>query len=356
MITRMAEPFPGGCNVGPHKHRPAQLREAPTRPASRESALMELAYIPSPSQGVWHIGPLPIRAYALCIIAGIAAALWLTRRRWVKLGGNPDDVVDITLWAVPFGIVGGRLYHVITDPELYFKSGEQPIRALYIWDGGLGIWGAVALGALGAWIGCRRRGVPLAAFADALAPGLILAQAIGRWGNYFNQELYGDPTTLPWGLKITYTDANGQLAHGVFQPTFLYESLWDLACVALLLYADRRWNFHSARLFALYVACYTAGRGWIESLRTDHANHFLGLRLNDWTSLLCFVSAVGYLIVSRNRPEPENRLGRSRLVPEGPAQDDATADEAEPAESEGETADDAAAETADNPEKHTPRV
>ncbi|WP_042393056.1 prolipoprotein diacylglyceryl transferase [Streptacidiphilus carbonis] len=324
---------------------------------------MELAYIPSPSQGVWHIGPLPIRAYALCIILGIAAALWLTRRRWIKLGGNPDDVVDITLWAVPFGIVGGRLYHVITDPELYFKSGEQPIRALYIWDGGLGIWGAVALGALGAWIGCRRRGVPLAAFADALAPGLILAQAIGRWGNYFNQELYGDPTTLPWGLKITYIDSSGQTAHGVFQPTFLYESLWDLACMALLLYADRRWNFHSGRLFALYVACYTAGRGWIESLRTDHANHILGLRLNDWTSLICFLVAVGYLIVSRNRPEPERRLGRSGLAPEGPAPDDAAMDDvaSEPAETTAtaepsEPSDDAADEPAGDAEKHTPRV
>jgi len=251
---------------------------------------MELAYIPSPSQGVWHIGPIPIRAYALCILAGIAAALWLTRRRWTRLGGNADDVLDITLWAVPIGIVGGRLYHVITDPELYFKAGEQPIRALYIWDGGLGIWGAVALGAVGAWIGCRRKGVPLAGFADALAPGLILAQAIGRWGNYFNQELYGDPTT------------------------FLYESLWDIGCVFLLLWADRTWSMHSARLFALYAAAYTAGRGWIEALRDDHANRFLGLRLNDWTSLIVFLCAVAYLIATRDKPAPENPIGRSRIT------------------------------------------
>jgi len=276
---------------------------------------MELAYIPSPSQGVWHIGPIPIRAYALCILAGIAAALWLTRRRWVKLGGNPDDVLDITLWAVPFGIVGGRLYHVITDPELYFKSGEQPIRALYIWDGGLGIWGAVALGAVGAWIGCRRKGVPLSGFADALAPGLILAQAIGRWGNYFNQELYGDPTKMPWGLLIDPAHrppATPNLA--TYQPTFLYESLWDIGCVFLLLWADRRWNMHSARLFALYAAAYTAGRGWIEALRDDHANRFLGLRLNDWTSLIVFLCAVAFLIATRNKPAPENPIGRSRIT------------------------------------------
>jgi len=159
-----------------------------------------LAYLPSPSQGVWHLGPLPIRAYALCIIAGIIVALIMTQRRWTARGGDPEAILDVALWAVPFGIVGGRLYHLITDPELYFTTGKDPIKALYIWDGGLGIWGAVALGAVGAWIGCRRRGISLLAFGDALAPGLIVAQALGRWGNYFNQELYGAPTTLPWAL------------------------------------------------------------------------------------------------------------------------------------------------------------
>ena len=292
---------------------------------------MELAYIPSPSQGVWHIGPVPIRAYALCILVGIAAAMWLTRRRWIKLGGNADDIIDVCLWAVPFGIVGGRVYHVITDPELYFKAGEQPIRALYIWDGGLGIWGAVALGAVGAWIGCRRKGIPLSSFADALAPGLILAQAIGRWGNYFNQELYGDPTTMPWGLKID-TISGGVAVHGVFQPTFLYESLWDLAVCGLLLWADRRWNLHSARLFALYVACYTAGRGWIESLRTDHANEFFGVRLNDWTALIFFLLSVGFLIATRNRPTPSpaELLGDSLVVSDETADPEPRGSEDEP--------------------------
>ncbi|WP_063775142.1 prolipoprotein diacylglyceryl transferase [Streptacidiphilus anmyonensis] len=288
---------------------------------------MELAYIPSPSQGVWHLGPVPIRAYALCILAGIAAAIWLTRKRWIKLGGNPEDVFDVALWAVPFGIVGGRLYHVITDPELYFKAGEQPIRALYIWDGGLGIWGAVALGAVGAWIGCRRKGIPLSGFADALAPGLILAQAIGRWGNWFNQELYGNPTKLPWGLEINKINADGSVVHGVFQPTFLYESLWDLMLVFVLLYADRRWSMHNGRLFALYVSGYTLGRFWIEALRSDHANRFLGLRLNDWTALLLFLAGLVYLYVTRNKPAPENPIGASRINP--PA--DESPDEADPA-------------------------
>ncbi|SEM42201.1 prolipoprotein diacylglyceryl transferase [Streptacidiphilus jiangxiensis] len=307
---------------------------------------MELAYIPSPSQGVWHLGPVPIRAYALCILAGIAAAIWLTRKRWIKLGGNPEDVFDVALWAVPFGIVGGRLYHVITDPELYFKAGEQPIRALYIWDGGLGIWGAVALGAVGAWIGCRRKGIPLSGFADALAPGLILAQAIGRWGNWFNQELYGNPTTLPWGLKIDKINADGTSVHGVFQPTFLYECLWDLAIVGLLLYADRRWKMHNGRLFALYVAGYTLGRFWVEALRSDHANRFLGLRLNDWTALLLFAASVIFLIATRNKPVPENPIGASRIAP--PAVDPSQADpsQAEPSGAPEDADEDAAGDTA----------
>jgi prolipoprotein diacylglyceryl transferase len=287
---------------------------------------MELAYIPSPSQGVWHLGPVPIRAYALCILAGIAAAIWLTRKRWIKLGGNPEDVFDVALWAVPFGIVGGRLYHVITDPELYFKAGEHPIRALYIWDGGLGIWGAVALGAVGAWIGCRRKGIPLAGFADALAPGLVLAQAIGRWGNWFNQELYGNPTRLPWGLEINKINPDGTSVHGVFQPTFLYESLWDLLIVFVLLYADRRWTMHNGRLFALYVCGYTLGRFWTEALRSDHANRILGMRLNDWTAVLLFVAGLVFLYVTRNKPVPENPIGASRIAPPEVGGESATED------------------------------
>jgi prolipoprotein diacylglyceryl transferase len=265
---------------------------------------MMLAYLPSPPGGVWYLGPIPIRAYALCIIAGILVAVWWTRRRWVVCGGAAHDVLDVATWAVPFGIIGARLYHVITDPEFYFAPGRDPVRALYIWDGGLGIWGAVALGAVGAWIGCRRRGIRLADFADAMAPGLVVAQAIGRFGNYFNQELYGGPSTLPWAVKIDPAHRPPATPDiGLYQPTFLYESLWDIGVAVLLVWAGRRFGLRNGRLFALYVAAYTTGRAWIEALRVDHANHFLGLRLNDWTSLVVFVAAIAFLLLRRPRRE-----------------------------------------------------
>jgi prolipoprotein diacylglyceryl transferase len=265
-------------------------------------------YLPSPPQGVWHLWSIPIRAYALFILTGIVVATWWTRRRWMARGRDGDEILDIVMWAVPFGIIGGRLYHVITDPELYFAAGKDPIRALYIWDGGLGIWGAVALGAVGALIACRRLGVRLSDFADAAAPGLVLAQGIGRWGNYFNQELYGSPTTLPWALEID--PAHRPLATpniGLYHPTFLYESLWDVGVAVLLVWAGSRFAMRNGRLFALYVAAYTVGRAWIEALRVDHANHFFGLRLNDWTSLVVFLAAVAFLLLrKRGVDEPSD--------------------------------------------------
>ena len=165
-----------------------------------------LAYLPSPTQSVWHLSPLPIHAYALCIVAGILVALRVAANRWRTAGGHEGELWDISGWAIVFGITGGRLYHVVSDPELYFKHGEHPLNALKIWDGGLGIWGAVALGGLGAWIGCRRKGIQLSVFADAAAPGIVAAQGVGRWGNWFNNELYGGPTSLPWGLRVHCLD------------------------------------------------------------------------------------------------------------------------------------------------------
>ncbi|MFL6137601.1 MAG: prolipoprotein diacylglyceryl transferase [Frankiaceae bacterium] len=262
-----------------------------------------VAEIPSPAQGVWHLGPFPVRAYALAIIVGVVVCVWIGDRRWVARGGLKGTVPDVALWAVPFGLVGGRIYHVITDPELYFSHDDwHPLGALEIWRGGLGIWGAISLGAVGAWIGCRRRGIALPPFADAAAPGIVVAQAIGRWGNYFNQELFGRHTDLPWALRITHGDAPG-----LYHPTFLYESLWDLSLAFLLVWADRRWRMGHGRVFALYVAGYTAGRGWIEALRVDQAHHVLGLRLNDWTSVLLFAGAVAYLVLTR-------RMGREPVV------------------------------------------
>jgi prolipoprotein diacylglyceryl transferase len=263
---------------------------------------MTLASIPSPAQGVWHLGPVPVRAYALCIIAGVVLAVWLGEKRWVARGGRPGDVTEVATWMVPMGILGGRIYHVLTTPAPYFGSGGDPIKALYIWEGGLGIWGAVALGGVGAWIGCRRRGIPLPPFADALAPGIALAQAVGRFGNYFNQELFGRPTGLPWGLEIDSAHRPDGLEDQLtFHPTFLYEALWNVGVAALVVWADRRFKLGHGRAFALYVAAYAAGRFWIEALRVDPATHVLGLRLNDWTSLVVFFGAVVYLVVSARR-------------------------------------------------------
>ena len=262
---------------------------------------MVLTAIPSPPRAVWHIGPFPLRAYAFFIIVGIVVAIWIGERRWVARGGRRGTVSDIAVWAVPFGLVGGRLYHVVTAPELYFGAGRRPIEALYIWQGGLGIWGAIALGFVGAWIGCRRRGIPTGAFADAVAPGIAVAQAIGRLGNWFNQELYGRATDLPWAVHITRPADGGQ--PGYYHPTFLYEILWNLGVAALVVWADRRFRLGRGRAFALYVAAYTVGRAWIEALRIDPAHHFLGLRLNHWTSLVVFLGAVAYLILRRGPRE-----------------------------------------------------
>ncbi|MDQ6641217.1 MAG: prolipoprotein diacylglyceryl transferase [Actinomycetota bacterium] len=268
-------------------------------------------FIPSPGQGVWHLGPIPIRAYALCIIAGVIAAVWFGERRWAARGGTHGEIGDIAIWGVPFGLVGARLYHVATDHYLYFGKGGHPLQALEIWHGGLGIWGAIAGGILGGAIAARRRGIRMLPLLDALAPALLLAQAIGRWGNYFNQELFGRATTLPWGLKIDPSHwPNGRtFSPGtVFHPTFLYESLWNLSGVGLLLWADRRFDLGRGRVFALYVMVYTAGRGWIESLRIDtiELNNVLGLRWGVWMSIVLFVVAAIYFVwAGRKRPGRE---------------------------------------------------
>jgi prolipoprotein diacylglyceryl transferase len=284
-----------------------------------------LASIPSPSQGVWNLGPLPIRAYALCIIAGIVLAVWWGNRRYVERGGEPGVIMDIAIWAVPFGIVGGRLYHVITDNQLYFgPNGAGLGAALRIWDGGLGIWGAVALGAVGTWIGARRAGVLLPPVADAVAPGVAAAQALGRWGNYFNQELFGAPTNAPWGLEIDVAHRPaGYEQFTTFHPTFLYESLWMIGVALAVVWADRRFRLGHGRVFALYVFLYCTGRLWIESLRIDEAHHILGLRLNVWTSIVVGIGALIYLIVSaRMRPGREEILTRDATA-EAPLQDHA---------------------------------
>ncbi|WP_282086146.1 prolipoprotein diacylglyceryl transferase [Streptomyces tendae] len=306
---------------------------------------MELAFIPSPSRGVLHLGPIPLRGYAFCIIIGVFVAVWLGNRRWIARGGRPGTVADIAVWAVPFGLIGGRLYHVITDYQLYFSEGRDWVDAFKIWEGGLGIWGAIAFGAVGAWIGARRRGVPMPAYADAVAPGIALAQAIGRWGNWFNQELYGKATDLPWAVEITST-SDGRVP-GTYHPTFLYESLWCIGVALLVIWADRRFKLGHGRAFALYVAAYCAGRFWIEYMRVDDAHHILGLRLNNWTALFVFLLAVLYIVLSaRMRPgreavvEPgaETAVGDAGSEGGKDAKEDPGADAADTATEDGDEA------------------
>ncbi|MGX7680365.1 prolipoprotein diacylglyceryl transferase [Jatrophihabitans sp. DSM 45814] len=279
------------------------------------------AAIPSPTVSVIRLGPLPIHIYALCIVAGILLAIWLTNRRWRARGGGEHDVGDVAGWAVIFGILGGRIYHVITDPELYFEKGRHPLDAFKIWDGGLGIWGAIALGGVGAYIGCRRHNLSFVAFADAAAPGVIFAQALGRLGNWFNNELYGRATTLPWRLAIHDMDvANGRPQPctfgdigksicGYYQPTFLYELIWNVVVGVLLLWADRRFRLARGQVFALYVMGYTAGRYVIESLRSDHANHILGMRVNNWVAILVFLGGLVIFIRQRGKERSTARKG-----------------------------------------------
>ncbi|MDR6987578.1 prolipoprotein diacylglyceryl transferase [Paenarthrobacter nitroguajacolicus] len=286
------------------------------------AAAMVPMSIPSPSWSGFDIplpwGTLRIHAYALCILAGIIVGLWLTSARWKRRGAPEGSLWDIAIWAIPFGIIGGRLYHVFSSPDAYFGPGFDGTGDLslipQIQRGGLGIWGAVLLGAVGAWIGCRRAGVKLTAFLDAAAPGLLLAQAIGRLGNWFNQELFGAPTTLPWGLEIDPANANfpADMAAGtLFHPTFLYEMLWNLAGVAILLLLDKKFTFRWGRLFWLYAVYYTLGRVWIEALRIDDAEQInlfgITTRLNVWTSIFVLIAALAifFILGRRGRPVPD---------------------------------------------------
>jgi prolipoprotein diacylglyceryl transferase len=286
-----------------------------------------LASIPSPSSGTISIGPLELRAYGLMIAIGVIVAVWVAGKRFEAKGiGTMEDMQAIALWAVPAGVIGARLYHVITD---YQRFEDHPFDAVKIWEGGLGIWGGVFLGVLvGIWR-ARKRGIPTGPGLDAVAPAIALAQAIGRWGNWFNQELFGRPTTLPWGLEIDVSKRPaGYLSDETFHPTFLYESLWLVVIALVLLWLDTRRPMRPGRLFALYVAMYCFGRFWIERMRIDEANKILGLRVNEWTSGIGFLLAAGYLLVDwlRHRHEPpvEEPVDGDGV----PVEDDVAVDEA----------------------------
>ncbi|MBJ7286456.1 MAG: prolipoprotein diacylglyceryl transferase [Candidatus Nanopelagicus sp.] len=273
--------------------------------------------IPSPGSSALSLGPVTIHYYALCIIAGIATAVWLGRKRYAASGGNPDDVSDAAVWAVPFGIIGGRIYHVISSPQNYFGDGGNPADAFRVWQGGLGIWGAISLGAFGAYLYFRTHQTTLnfLQFLDSLAPGIIIAQAIGRVGNWFNQEVFGKPTNLPWALEIKPSNRpDGYSEFSTFHPTFLYELIWCLIIAFLLIKLPgflKNTVKNQGDIFALYVTGYTLGRLWIEAIRIDEANYILGFRLNIWVSLLVLSCSILYLFRSQRRATPTKTASES---------------------------------------------
>jgi len=264
--------------------------------------------IPSPPISSFAFGPLTIHFYALFILTGIVIAVWVAQRRLAAQGAEKGIVLDIALWAVPFGIVGGRLYHVVTHPSDYFFPGADLWKVLFVWEGGLAIFGAIIAGGVGSYIACRRRGLRFWAFADALVPGLLLAQAFGRFGNYFNQELYGGPTTLPWGLQIDPTNAAfpaGLPAGTLFHPLFLYEMIWNTIGAFLIIYLERRLRLHSGKTVGLYFIWYGSGRAFFESLRLDPTEFvFAGLKANVITSLILAVIGIILITVQTRRQLP----------------------------------------------------
>jgi phosphatidylglycerol---prolipoprotein diacylglyceryl transferase len=267
---------------------------------------MPVAVLPSPSRSLWHIGPIPVRAYAICVVAGIVVGLWIASRRYREVGGRPGMILDIATAAIPVGLLGARLYSVLTDIGFYFGQGHDWVNVFRIWDGGLGIPGAVAGGALGAWVVCRRERVRLAPVAGAVAPALAFAQAIGRWGNWFDQQLYGRPTSLPWAVEISPEHRlAGYLNFATFQPTFLYESLWDALVGVAVIFAVRRLLLSGDRAFALYAGLYAFGRFWTQGLEINYTPHVLGLRIGQVVMILVVAGAIVYLCLTRHERGPD---------------------------------------------------
>lgn len=264
------------------------------------SAATVFASIPSPPQNVWHLGPLPLRAYGILIGIGMLVAVFITRKRYAARGGDPELVYDVALWAIPFGIVGARVYHMITSPQGY-SSGADFWETFKIWHGGMAIMGGISMGILGGWIAMRLKKARVAPFVDSVAPALLIAQAIGRLGNWFNQELFGGPTTLPWGLEIAPHRLPPGYAEGtLFHPTFLYELLWNLTMAIVILVLDKRVKFKGGQLIWMYVAAYGVGRFIVENIRIDVAKEILGLRLNAWMALvIVLVGIVGFIIAGK---------------------------------------------------------
>jgi prolipoprotein diacylglyceryl transferase len=279
-----------------------------------------LASIPSPHTGVVHLGPLQLHMYGLTLLVAILACIWLTGRRWQALGGEWELVTRVAVWGVAFGVIGARAYHDITS---WNEVPDPKWQGIFeVWRGGLGVWGGIALGTIVGTIVVRRAGANVAQFMDAAAPGLLLAQGIGRIGNWWNQELFGKPTSLPWGLKIDVAHRPPQyITSPTFHPTFLYELIWDVVGVLLLLWVARRWRIKAPGLFALYVSWYTFGRFFEELLRVDPAHHIAGLRLNAWVSIVVFVCSTTYFVVHqfgrprRRRKQPKEQPRPAMAIP-----------------------------------------
>jgi len=286
----------------------------------------------------WFGFDLNIHAYAVCILIGIVAAGILTNHRLTRRGAEPGVVLDIIIWAVPLGIVGARIFHVLTHPDDYFYEGADLLRVLYVWEGGIAIFGSLIGGAVGAWIGCRFSGIRFWTFADAVAPALLLAQAFGRLGNWFNHELFGQPTDLPWGLEIETTNAAypAGLPEGtLFHPTFLYEIIWNLVGFALILIVERKMRLQWGKVLGLYLVWYGLGRTVFESIRIDPSEVFLGLRSNVWAAILAVVVGIVIIVVQNKRHtglEPSPYVaGRGWVKPgTGVESDDTYSDSDEP--------------------------
>jgi prolipoprotein diacylglyceryl transferase len=265
-----------------------------------------IAAIPSPSFNALHLGPLQVHLYGIMITLGVVAAVTVAGRRWERRGGERTDISALATWAVPAGLIGARAYHVVTDPELF--RGRW-LHVFAIWEGGLGIPGGLLAGVAVGVAVARRRGLRIGALLDTVAPALPLAQAIGRLGNWFNQELFGRPTGLPWGLRIDPAHRPAGFEQvATFHPTFLYEALWNLVLIAVLLGLERRWHARPGRLFAVYVGGYSLGRLWVEALRIDHANTILGLRVNIWVSLISLAVVSGFFVSDHIRGRRERAV------------------------------------------------
>ncbi|HXW44263.1 MAG TPA: prolipoprotein diacylglyceryl transferase [Streptosporangiaceae bacterium] len=302
-----------------------------------------VSFIPSPPVNGFYVGPLFFHFYGLMYVIGITLAIIITRRRWQAVGGNPDLVYEVALWAVPAGLIGARIYFDITTPN------DIPPHwwgVFAIWSGGLGIWGGIAAGAAAGIWRVRRAGQDAGQFANAIAPALLVAQAVGRIGNYFNQELFGKPTTLPWGLQISLAHRPASyLAYATFQPTFLYELIWDLALAALLVWIGHHRRIRPWGLFALYVAGYSAFRIFEETVRIDSSEHFLGLRLNFYVATIMTIVGLAWFIRAQRRPvaealsDPPGGGETRRADGDAPAEDGVPADESEAAGESGPAAD-----------------